>query len=79
MFPIFRGTTKKGNVISGSLVITNSFIKHMPNTHTKTWIVVSAFGNGGWFNVLLREYVLPETVEQLVNKELDKWEKVKYE
>jgi hypothetical protein len=79
MFPVFRGITKKGNVITGSLVITNSFIKDMPNTHTKTWIVASAFGNGGWFNVLRREYVLPETVEQLVNKELDKWEKVKYE
>lgn len=76
MTPIFRGTTKKGNIIIGSLVITNCFIKHKPNTHTKTWIVVSSFGNGGWFNVLRREYVLPETVEQLVNKELDKWEKI---
>ena len=49
----------------------NVFIKHRPQTHTKTWIIESAFGNGWWFNVMKRQYVKPETVEQLINKEKD--------
>lgn len=76
MFPIFRGITSNGKTVVGSLVVTNVFIKHKPQTHTKTWIIESAFGNGGWFNVLKRTYVKPDTVEQLINKELDKWEKI---
>ena len=60
----FRGRTKKGEWIYGSLVITNSFIKSKPKQHTKTWIVQSAFGNGGWFNIRKRQYVEPETIGQ---------------
>ena len=60
----FRGITKKGKIIVGSLVLTNKFIPHKKKQHTKTWIVQSAFGNGGWFNVIQRQYVLPETVGQ---------------
>jgi len=58
----FRGLTTKGKWVYGSLVTTNSFIKQRPKQHTKTWIVESAFGNGGWFNILKRSYVKPETV-----------------
>lgn len=60
----YRGLTKKGQMIFGSLVVTDSFVKHMPKQHTKTWIVTSAFGNGGWFNIRCRQYVLPESVGQ---------------
>lgn len=56
----FRGMTTKGEMIYGSLVITN----HTSKQHTKTWIVQSAFGNGGWFNVMGKQYVRPETVGQ---------------
>lgn len=76
MTPLFRGLNTKGNLVVGSLVITNCFIKHLPNSHTRTWIIESSFGNGGWFNVLKKQYVKPESVEQLVNKELNKWEKI---
>jgi len=61
---IFRGLTTKGEWVHGSLVTTNAFVKHMPKQHTKHWIVTSAFGNGGWFNIRLRSYVKPETVGQ---------------
>ncbi|MCP4056775.1 MAG: hypothetical protein GY738_05530 [Pseudoalteromonas sp.] len=60
----FRGLTTKGEMVEGSLVTTNAFIKHKPKQHTKHWIVTSAFGNGGWFNVRCRTYVKPETVGQ---------------
>jgi len=60
----FRGMTIKGEMITGSLVVTDKFIKHMQHCHTKTWIVESAFGNGGWFNVIRKQYVKPETVGQ---------------
>lgn len=60
----YRGLTPKGEMVYGSLVITDAFIPHMPKQHTKTWIVQSAFGNGGWFNIRLRKYVKPETVGQ---------------
>lgn len=60
----FRGMTTKGEMITGSLVVTDRFIKHMERCHTKTWIVESAFGNGGWFNVTRKQYVKPETVGQ---------------
>lgn len=79
MIPKFRGRNKKDELVIGSLVITTSFIKHLPKSHTKTWIIESSFGNGGWFNVLKKQYVKPDTVEQLINKELDLWEKVGYE
>jgi len=52
--------TTKGEMIYGSLVITT----HTAKQHTKTWIVQSAFGNGGWFNVMGKQYVRPETVGQ---------------
>ena len=61
---IYRGRTVKGKWIFGSLVLTTNYIKHMKNQHTKTWIVESSFGNGGWFNVQKRSYVKPETVGQ---------------
>ena len=60
----FRGLTTKGEMIFGSLVVADAHIKHMPKQHTKTWIVTSAFGNGGWFNVRHRQYVKSETVGQ---------------
>ena len=61
---IFRGKTKEGEWVHGSLVVTTHGLEHKPSTHTKTWIVWSSFGNGGWFNVKGRSYVLPETVGQ---------------
>lgn len=76
MTPLFRGLNTKGNLVVGSLVVTNCFVKHLPHSHTKTWIIESSFGNGGWFNVLKRQYVKPDTVEQLINKELNLWEKI---
>lgn len=60
----FRGLRTNGLWAKGSLVVTNAFIKKMPKQHSKTWIVESAFGNGGWFNIRLRFYVKPETVCQ---------------
>jgi len=62
----FKGKTIKGRWVYGSLVTTNKFIQSMPKQHTKTWIVTSAFGNGGWFNVIQRYYVRPETVSQFI-------------
>jgi len=60
----FRGMSVKNEMIYGSLVVTNRFLKHKPAQHTKTWIVKSAFGNGGWFNIIQRQYVKPDTVGQ---------------
>ena len=60
----YRGLTTKGEMIFGSLVVAEAHIKHMPKQHTKTWIITSAFGNGGWFNIRHRQYVNPETVGQ---------------
>lgn len=60
----FRGKTKEGKWACGSLVVTTHGLEHKPSTHTKTWIVWNSFGNGGWFNVKGRSYVLPETVGQ---------------
>ena len=59
----FRGLNTKGKWVYGSLVETTSFIKHRPKQHTKTWIVESSFGNGGWFNIQRRQYVKPDSVE----------------
>jgi len=58
----FRGKNKQGKWVYGSLVETTFGLKHKPKQQTKTWIVWSAFGNGGWFNVCGRDYVIPETV-----------------
>lgn len=60
----FRGMNKKGSMVYGSLINNCSGIGKMPSQNTRTWIVTSAFGNGGWFNVRGREYVIPETVGQ---------------
>ena len=38
----FRGVTTKGEMVFGSLVVTNAFVPHMPKQHTKTWIVESS-------------------------------------
>jgi uncharacterized phage protein (TIGR01671 family) len=54
---LYRGKTVKGDWIYGSLVITTT-------GNTKTWIVTTARGNGGWFNVMKRDYVYPHTVGQ---------------
>jgi len=60
----FRGLNTKKKWVYGSLVRTTTGLKHKQAQHTETWIVESAFGNGGWFNVLKRQYVKPETVCQ---------------
>lgn len=65
----FRGLNTKGEWVYGSLVTTTHGIPHMQSTHTKTWIVESAFGNGGWFNVTRRQYVKPETVGQFIDRQ----------
>lgn len=62
----FRGLNTRGEWVYGSLVTTTHGIPHMPKTHTKTWIVESAFGNGGWFNITRKQYVKPETVGQFI-------------
>lgn len=59
-----RGLNTKGEWVYGSLINTTHGIAKMPHTRTKTWIVESAFGNGGWFNVTRKQYVKPETVGQ---------------
>lgn len=64
----FRGINKQGDFCYGSLVVTTAWIKHMPKQHSKTWIVESSFGNGGWFNIRKRTYVLPETVGQYIGR-----------
>jgi hypothetical protein len=60
----FRGLDKHGKWAIGSLVVTTNFIKKMPQLHTKNWIVETAFGNGGWFNVQRRVHVIDKTVGQ---------------
>ncbi len=60
----FRGLNKEGSWVYGSLVNTDKHVKHKPKQHTKTWIIESSFGNGGWFNILRKQYVLPATVGQ---------------
>lgn len=60
----FRGLNTKGEWVYGSLVNNCKGIKSMPHQNTKTWIVQSAFGHGGWFNATRREYVKPDTVGQ---------------
>jgi hypothetical protein len=63
----FRGYTTKGARVEGSLVQTTHFIKHREKQHTKNWIVVSSFGNGGWFNIYERHYVRAETLGRISN------------
>ena len=68
----FRGMKKDGTFAYGSLVITDAFVKHMPKQHSKTWIVTSAFGNGGWFHLRGRVWVDQETVGQFTGLKCDK-------
>lgn len=63
----FKGLNTKNKWVNGSLVITTHGIKHMPNTHTKTWIIETSFGNGGWFSIAKKQYVKPETVSEYTN------------
>jgi len=65
----FRGLNTRGEWVKGSLVNTTDFIKNKPKNHTKTWIVTKSFGNGGWFNIIHKEYVRPETVGQYTGME----------
>lgn len=60
----FRGINTKGAWVYGSLINNCIGIRNKPSTNTKTWIVEEAFGNGGWFNVMKRQYVKPKTVSQ---------------
>ena len=60
----YRGQGKGGEWHYGSLVIASQFVKHMPKQHSLTWIVSSAFGNGGWFNIRRHHWVNKETVGQ---------------
>ncbi|MBX2848934.1 MAG: YopX family protein [Acidiferrobacterales bacterium] len=60
----FRGLNTKGEWVYGSLVTTDRFCMRIPQAHTKTWIVESAFGNGGRFNINKRSYVKPDTLGQ---------------
>jgi hypothetical protein len=64
----FRGMTKGGKFVYGSLIVTTSFVKHKPKQHTKYWIVTDSFGNGGWFNIRRRFHVLDGTVGQYTGK-----------
>ncbi len=74
----FRGLNTKGEWVYGSLVNTTHGISHKPHNRTKTWIIESAFGNGGWFNVTKKQYVNPETVGQFTgsqdNNDIDTYE-----
>jgi len=60
----FRGLTKQGEWKYGSLVVTDKFVRQMKAQHSKAWIVESAFGNGGWFNVIRKFPVQEKTVGQ---------------
>lgn len=59
----FRGLNTRGKWVYGSLVQTTSYCVQ----HSKTWIVETAFGNGGWFNVQRKQYVRPATVGEITN------------
>lgn len=64
----FRGLNTKGQWVYGSLVVTTVGLNTSRGQHTKTWIIESAFGNGGWFNIMKRQYVYPKTVGQYIEK-----------
>ncbi len=67
----FRGKNKKGEWVVGSLVATNRFIKHKPKQHTRHWIIQTSFGNGGWFNILKKQHIKSDTIEQFMGYEYD--------
>jgi len=77
----YRGLNTKGEWVYGSLVVTTTGL-NMPKAkrgqHTKTWIVQSAFGNGGWFNIMQRQYVRPKTVGEYIGRK-DRKGKMIYE
>ena len=67
----YRGLNTKGEWVYGSLVVTTTGLnmpKEKRGQHTKTWIVQSAFGNGGWFNIMQRQYVRPKTVGEYIGR-----------
>ncbi len=62
---LFRGQKINSEEwVYGSLVETNRFVRSMPKQHTRFWVVVNSFGNGGWFNVCSRFHVKTKTVGQ---------------
>lgn len=64
----FRGLATNGEFVYGSLVNNCAGLPNGVGQNTKTWIVTSAFGNGGWFNIRGRQYVRPETVGQFTGR-----------
>jgi hypothetical protein len=58
---IFRGLDMNGQWRYGSLIYTTT-------GNTKTWLGISARGNGGWFNLIQRAYVKPNTVGQFTGR-----------
>lgn len=57
----YRGKGMDGEWYFGSLI-------HTTLGNTKTWISWSARGNGGWFNLMSRVYVKPDTVGQFIGR-----------
>jgi hypothetical protein len=58
---IYRGMDMNGEWRYGSLIYTTI-------GNTKTWLGISARGNGGWFNLIQRVYVKPDTVGQFTGR-----------
>lgn len=72
----YRGLNTKDEWVFGSLVVTTVGLKRLEKQHTKTWIVESAFGNGGWFNIMKRQYVRPKTVGEYIGRKDRKGKKI---
>lgn len=68
----YRGLNTKGEWVYGSLVVTTSGYPQ----HTKTWIIESSFGNGGWFCVHRKQYVKPKSVGEYIGRKDRKGKKI---